>query len=273
LGTGGPGVSPGLSSLEALRSARRTLADAEARIRALMDERTWVEREIATWTQIADRMGGLVAYYEARLNQPALLDALPAPSTESTSTTSRPRSESGETKPSVDRFGKFVKPVADALIGSRGRAVPVEDIYKALPEDIRTELDAASSTYSTPFRIRRMFRRNKGYTVTDEGVAFAAMMPKPLVPENASVVHFARRKDGSTAAVGVAGHDGKIIYVKPTDVRDAIRMGRKIMLPEMSGRRSVLRLAGGRFYSESEGKENNDFESIPEVPADDISTA
>jgi hypothetical protein len=213
-----------------------------------------LEREAVTWQQTADRMRGLIAYYESRLGDVAddQPDADRRPNTEQSAAEDVPRI-------SVERFGKIVIPLANALITASRAPVPVEDIYRALPDHIRRELDEGSTVYSTPFRIRRMFRRNPSYQVTKDGVTFAGQTAPEAVPANATVSRVMYRHDGGIAAMSITGPDGITAAIKPSEIRAALRAGQRIYLPERNGRRSELRLAGGRFYSEDNGVENDDF--------------
>jgi hypothetical protein len=247
------GSPPGLSSIEALHAAQRTLADANARIAALLHDRSWIDREIGTWQEIVRSSQALIDYHQRRLQEsPSLLDSQPL-------TPARTR------KGSSERFGAIIVPIADRLIEARAAPVPVEDIIAAVPAQLREELDAAATVDTAPVRIRRMFRRNKKYKVSDAGVTFANMVEHPRVPRDVTVTHLVRRKDGSIAAIAVADDAGHITNIKPAEVRAALRANQTIMLPEMHGRQSRLRLAGGRFYSEVNGSENNDFFQLPEV--------
>jgi hypothetical protein len=270
-GTEGSGFVPGLSSLAALRTARQTLEAAEARLASIVHEQHELEREAVTWQQTADRMRGLIAYYEARLLDQAHKRPDPVRVAEITDR-GRPQvatiQEETSNRISVERFGRIVTPVADALIAARRRPVPVEQIYAALPEEVRRELDAASSVYSTPFRIRRMFRRNKKYKVTDEGITLAQ-----ATPSRATVKRIVRRTDGGIAAFTIIDDEsGSSTDISPTDLRATIRAGKTITLPGHNGRRSQLRLAGERFYSECNGTENDDFFSLPYVFQDETAS-
>jgi hypothetical protein len=261
-GTEGPGAKPGLSSLDALRAARRTLAEAEARLAAIAAEQHVLQREAVTWVETADRLRGLIQYYESRLHEPSPDEAGGADGTPPVAEETRKTDRGG----SIERFGKIVIPVANALIAARGgRPVPVDEIYRALAPDLRRDLDAVSSVYSTPFRIRRMFRRHQDYVVTDDGITFAGEAVARTAPAAVTLSRIVRRDDGGISAMTVVDDSETASDVKPAQLRAALRSGQTVMLPERNGRRSELRLAGGRFYSQAQGIENDDFLTLPDV--------
>jgi hypothetical protein len=245
-------VSPGLSPIDALRAARRTLEDALSRIKALEDERAWLDRELKTWDGIASHSRGLIEYYERRLH--AAPELLPTITTQSAR-----RAPKG----SPERFGALVKPLADRLITERGGPVPVDDVYAALPPNLRSALDSASSTYSAPFRLRRMFRRDRKYEVTEAGVALAGMTDP--VPDGSTTERVILRPDGSIAWFEVRTPTGEIVRLRASQLRSALRAGKNLVLPAVDGRTSRLRLAGNRFFAQHEGVDNNDYSRLPQV--------
>jgi hypothetical protein len=259
-GNAGSGTVPGLSPLEALRSARRTLADAEARIKTLTDERNLLGREIATWDATARHAQALIEYYEARMHGKAMTGSPPLP----------PPTASTGSIPDVrvDRFSKIVTPVANELIELRGSAVPIEDIFAALPVEAQVALQSKGSLEDVLFRIRRTLRRNRRYAVTDEGIAFANMVPPPAVTDRAVITRLLRRRDGSIARIEMLDSTGQVLKLSPREVREALRAGRRILVPGPGDRQSTLRLAGGRFYSEIDSVENDDFFHLPEGNAE-----
>jgi hypothetical protein len=249
---GGSGHGPGLSANDPLKSAQRTLFDAQERIAALLDEREVIDREVATWREIARQSHALVEHYRNRGLQSPVERSSPAAAPGKRGT--------------PERFGPLVTPIADRLIKARGGPVPVEDIYAALSSKLRTDLDAGSDVYSTPFRLRRMFRRNKKYIVSDAGIGFAS---DQRANEAMEVTRLVRRDDGTLAAFEVRAK-GDITYIRPAALKKALQTGVRVTLPDVSGRRSTLRLAGSRFYAESDSVENSDFFSVPEMPVREL---
>jgi hypothetical protein len=258
----GPGLAPGLTPHEALRSAERALADAEARLAAIAEERTTLDREAVTWQQIADRYRALIPFYRSRV-----LSSSPQPEA--------PANRREKLRaPSVERFGKIVMPIADALIASRLTPIPIDEIYRQLPQEIRQELQQGSDTYSPQHRIRRMFRRNKKYVVDATGVTFSASAaePKTYVPDGGMIEMILRRPDGGIAAFQIAA-GGKTAYFNPVTVRAALRTGKKLVMNPNGNRESLLKLAGNRFYSDADGIENDDFKKLPEKPEEGETTS
>jgi len=228
------------------------LHDALERLSELNHERQRLDNEMERWQAIAAESKALVETYQRRLVQsPALPPAKPTQE-------SKPAR-----KGSSERFGALVMPIADQLIAARNGPVSVEDIYTALPAELRANLDAGSNVYSTPFRLRRMFRRHPKYVVSEAGISLAGMTP--AFPEDVTIDHIVRRSDGSTDHFVLRDKNGNAYNIKPAQIRGALRAKHTIRLPEIEGRTSILRLAGGRFYAEFDGDENGDFAKIPQT--------
>jgi hypothetical protein len=80
-----------------------------------------------------------------------------------------------------------------------------------------------------------------------------------------TLTEIVRRSDGGIEAMTVVDANGIVSKMKSAELRSALRSGQNVMLPERDGRHSELRLAGGRFYSEANSIENDDFLMLPAV--------
>jgi hypothetical protein len=251
----GPAAKAAPALGESMEDAQRALAVAEARIAALKKDRHYIERELATWEKIAKHSHALVRHYEERSDQLALHLG------------GEPRGRGRPPEPSAPRIATFVAPIADRLITERGGPVTIREIYEALPSEIRAELDSASTVYSTPYRLRRFFRRDKRYIVDKELIGLAAGASDP-VPSGV-VVRKVVREDGSTAAFELLGPD-ETAYAKPKDVRDLLRRGGRVGIRCADGNEAQLALSGAVFTSYSDGVETDDFKNLSEVPLDEV---
>lgn len=225
------------------------LAEALEMVERMREQRDVAKRGIATWQSAADRARRQLA--ELRLaGQPKQL-------TLSASPTNQRRTRSAE------RFGKYVVPLTEHLIKERDGPISVDDIYAALPQNVRDELDLVPSAYPTTFRIRRMLRRNRQFIVTTAGVD----LRRVARPKTETVTALVRRADGVLVGLEIDDQTGQR-FATPADVSRAMEAGERFRLRLPDGRTSDLGLIGTEFYSHINGKENDDFFDMRTIPAE-----
>lgn len=255
--TGGRGLDPGPPPATFRDALERDLATGLAAIERITEQRELLDRNLADWRAFVSAVRKQLKNLNRRprdIDQLQLsFPAAPAGGSALASTAS------------VERFSKFVVPVAERLISELGRPVTIDEIYRSLPSELRDELDKVPSAYSAQFRIRRMLRRNKRFSVTRTGID----IHQRLADTKTRFVTGLVTRMGSTVAFQV--QDGNDLeYMTPLDVASAMAAGARFLVRSPDGGNSELGLVETEFYSHKDDKETDDYFKLPHINVNEL---
>jgi hypothetical protein len=169
----------------------------------------------------------------------------------------------------LERYGKIALPAIERAVREHGPQ-KVERLYRALPEELRAELERSTSAYDPVYRVRRLLRKSPRFIVAKDGTV--SLSPAALARDNGKatrILRLVRDQAGEPIGFEIDAGAGATV-MKSDDVKNAIRSGMLFWLPPVRGRSSRLTLFDGKFRSEHEGVHNRDFNVLPSVRKNDL---
>lgn len=162
----------------------------------------------------------------------------------------------------AEGFGHHAVPIAERLIGERGGAVTVDEIFANMPAAVRVEMASATSPYSPVFRLRRLFRRHKRFVV-DRRTGLVSIAPeKPTKPLR--VRRIVWYTDGRIQGLEVSDERGARSVIARDVAKRLIREG-AVFTVDIGLGEGRLEIVDNGFRVRRDGVLKTDFLRLPHV--------